>query len=159
MVCYETTADPPALATSPANAWQGTAIAAYRQTERERVAALGTDLAARIAALTRRRIDLEALVIDRDARRATALVDGALFQVRDHTLALLRPCVQCGVGQFPSPPIASAGDFGYALAAWELRCAGCQLTGPRRSGTASRPRASWGRRSSLRPSYSLVTPW
>lgn len=121
MLSYETTAGPAAPVAPAASTWRSAAIAAYRRAERE----CGADLATRIAALTGRRVDTDALVIDRDARRATVLVEGTLFQMQDHALVLLRPCVHCGVGPFPSPAIASVSDLGYALAGWEPRCADC----------------------------------
>jgi hypothetical protein len=107
--------------------WRSGAIAVYRQAEPDKTDALRTELASRIRALIGRSLLSEAIQVDRDARLATALVDGALFRLRRHDLMLVRPCTHCGTSAFESSPIGGLTDLGHALAAWGPCCRDCQL--------------------------------
>jgi hypothetical protein len=114
--------------------WQARAIQVYQQAERVETGALAMDLAARLLTLTGRAVERETIVVDRFARRATAQVDGALFQLHGQQLTLLRPCADCGTGLYPSPAIESLADLGHALSAWQPACPDC-LPGGLRSWT------------------------
>ena len=75
------------------------------------------DLAARVLALTGRRISSEDVYAD--DRYAVVGVDGATFRLYRHgSLVLVRHCDYCGIGHFESPEIKDLADLGYALSAW-----------------------------------------
>jgi hypothetical protein len=75
------------------------------------------DLAARVLALTGRRISSEDVYAD--DRYAVVGVDGATFRLYRHgSLVLVRHCDYCGIGHFESPEIKDLADFGHALSAW-----------------------------------------
>ena len=75
------------------------------------------DLAARVLALTGRRISPEDVYAD--DRYAVVGVDGATFRLYRHgSLVLVRHCDYCGIGHFESPEIKDLADLGYALSAW-----------------------------------------
>jgi kynureninase len=107
--------------------WRQAAIAAYRQSEQADLAALREELADRIADLTGRPIAPAAIYADRDAQLAILNVEGTVFRLRNHELAIIRRCVHCGVGHFESPAITTLSELGYALDAWEPRCEHCAL--------------------------------
>jgi hypothetical protein len=108
-----------------AYSWQEVAIAAYQQSQEHAGFALPAELATRLRALTGRVVAPETIYVDRDAGLATTVVDGVVFRLRREQLSLLRPCVQCGIGHFESPALASRADLGYALNAWQPLCAHC----------------------------------
>jgi hypothetical protein len=114
--------------------WRQQAIEAYAQAERVETGALAMELASRLLALTGRVIAREAIVVDRFARAATAVVDGTIFQLQGQRLVLLRPCAECATGLYPSTAIESLADLGHALSAWQPGCPDC-LAGDLRSWT------------------------
>ena len=110
--------------------WRARSVATYERTQRQALDVLPAALAARVRALTGRAIAPESIFVDRDADLATAVGDGAVFRMRNHQVALLRPCAECGIGHFESPALATQSDLGYALSAWEPRCPHCQPEDP-----------------------------
>jgi hypothetical protein len=102
--------------------WRAAAIEAYRQAKHRDDAALHADLASRILSLTGHRIAPERIWSDGAARRASAAVEGVVFQLQAGVLMIVRPCVECGLGAFSSPPITSRADLGHALAEWAPAC-------------------------------------
>jgi hypothetical protein len=105
--------------------WQQQAISAYRHAAPHDHAALQHDLAARIASLTARQIPPATIYADPSTQRAIVALDGVVFRLERHDLAILRPCVTCGTVQIASPPIATQAELGHALAAWQPCCAHC----------------------------------
>jgi hypothetical protein len=110
--------------------WHSRAVQAYRQAEREEVAALQAEMVSRIAALIRRDIEAGAVYVERAEQTATIAVDGVVFRLRRGELVLLRPCAECGVGRYESPAIRTLADLGYALSAWQPACQSCQPEDP-----------------------------
>ncbi len=110
--------------------WRAAAIATYHRSEHQDTVALQDELASQILALTHCVVRPAAIAIDRDARLAIAVVDRTMFQLYDHRLAIIRPCIGCGHGQYASPPIAGSADLGHALAGWEPCCSHCELDDP-----------------------------
>ncbi|HEX9056877.1 MAG TPA: hypothetical protein VF818_05030 [Ktedonobacterales bacterium] len=111
-------------------AWRAAALAAYELESGVGGAHLRVELAARVHALTGCAIPDGAITADRDARRATAAVDGVVFQLQRHDLILLRPCAHCGTGLFESPPLSSRADLGHALSGWQPYHLGCEPADP-----------------------------
>src|SRR5262249_22475690 len=97
-------------------------VAAYRQAHSQVLARLPAELVSRVHALTGRTIAPESIFVDREAQMASAVVDGAVFRLRDRQLVLVRPFTECGNQQFERPPLASQADLGYALSAWQPQC-------------------------------------
>jgi hypothetical protein len=87
-------------------------------------------LASRVLSLTGRTIAPESILVDPEAQMATAVVDGAVFRLRDRQLVLVRPYVECGNQHFESPPLATQADLGYALSAWQPLCPDAQPDDP-----------------------------
>lgn len=110
--------------------WQQRAVIAYEQAEQDESVALQRELADRIAALTEHRLAPESIYVNRAAQLAVANVEGTVFRLLRHDLMIVRPCVECGTGQYESPRITSIKDLGYALSAWEPRCADCRPIDP-----------------------------
>ena len=109
--------------------WQASVIASYLEAqEQERPLAIA--LATRIYTLAGRAIAPESAFVDREAGLAAAVVDGVTFRMRRGQVTILRACQECGVGRVESAPLATRADVGYALSAWEPRCAGCEEEDP-----------------------------
>lgn len=113
-----------------ANSWQRRAVVAYEQAEHRDAAALQWELADRIAALTEQEIAPESIYVNRAAQLAVVNVEGVVFRLQGHTLAVVRPCVECGTGHFESRALSTVQDLGYALGAWEPRCEHCAPADP-----------------------------
>jgi hypothetical protein len=97
--------------------WQARAVEQYDRSLPARRRDLRWDLAARVLALTGRRISPEDVYADDSM--AVAGVDGATFRLHLHDgLVLVRHCDYCGIGHFESPEIKDLADLGYALSAW-----------------------------------------
>jgi hypothetical protein len=125
------TAPRPALRViSRPQTWHGRAVEAYRQAEREEVAALQAEMVSRIAALIRRDIEAASVYVDRAERTATVAVDGVVFRLRSGDLVLQRSCLECGIGRYDSPAIRTLADLGYALGTWQPPCVNCQAEDP-----------------------------
>lgn len=107
--------------------WRIAAIAAYREIERDQIAAMRHNLAARVQALTGFLIAPDSIHVDRDTHTATATLDHVRFRLHHGNLILLRPCTLCGLGEFESMPIEELADLGHALAVWEPSCAHCPV--------------------------------
>jgi hypothetical protein len=101
-----------------ASTWRVRALPADRRAGGEEAAALGVELAARIQTLTGQVIALDVIYVNVPDRRATATVDGVMFELRGRDLVVMRSCAHCGVGQFASPAIERLADLGYALSEW-----------------------------------------
>jgi hypothetical protein len=106
--------------------WQVAALTAYALEAGAESVHLHSELAVRVQALTGWTIPDRAITADGAVRRATAVVDGVVFQLRGHDLSLLRPCAHCGTGHFASPALASRADLGYVLSGWQPYHAGCE---------------------------------
>src|SRR5260370_41846675 len=124
-----TTAAPDPWAAAPP-AWQGAAVAAYAVEAGAGGAHLRAELAMRVHELTGCAIPDGAITVNDDAQRATAALDGVVFQLRGHDLILLRACAYCGTGCFESPSLCSRADLGHALAGWRPYHAGCEPADP-----------------------------
>jgi hypothetical protein len=125
------TAPRPALRViSRPQTWHSRAVEAYRQAQREEVAALQAEMVSRIAALIRRDIEPESVYVDRSERTATVAVDGIVFRLRRGELVIQRPCAECGIGRYESPAIRTLADLGYALSTWQPTCVSCQAEDP-----------------------------
>lgn len=112
------TATAEARARAP-SAWQAAAVAAFALEAGVGSSNLRAELAARLLGLTGCAVSDGAITGDRDARRATATLDGVVFQLWQHDLLLLRPCAYCGTGLFASLPLSSRADLGHALSGWQ----------------------------------------
>lgn len=110
--------------------WRAAALAAYALEAGEDDDSLRAELAARVRRLTGCAIPDGAITADGSARRATAVLDGEVFQLQGHELIVLRPCAHCGTGLFASPSLASRADLGYALSDWQPYHAGCEPVDP-----------------------------
>jgi hypothetical protein len=84
------------------------------------------ELIARVRSLTGQPVTPEAVYVDLDARLAQVMLDGVMFRWRRDELVLLRPCAECGVGQFESLPLRGPADLGYALSVWRPTHDGCE---------------------------------
>jgi hypothetical protein len=111
-------------------AWQAGALAAYALEAGASGAQLRAELAARVRALTGYALPEDTITVDRAAQRATAALDGVVFQLRGHNLMVLRPCAHCGTGRFASPRVSSRADLGHALSGWQPYHAGCAPEDP-----------------------------
>jgi hypothetical protein len=111
-------------------AWQATAVEAYADEAQAGGVGLRAKLAAQVKTLTGCEIRANAIVTDPVARQATTTMDGVIFQLQGNNLILLRPCAYCGVGRFPSPPVANPADLGYALSGWQPYHADCEPADP-----------------------------
>jgi hypothetical protein len=111
-------------------AWQIGALAAYGLEARADGAQLRAELAARLHGLTGCALQDGAITADRGAQRATATLDGVVFQLRGHELVVLRPCAHCGTGRFASPRVGSRADLGHALSGWQPYHEGCAPEDP-----------------------------
>ena len=110
--------------------WQTDAIQAYRFAVVGEESTLRAELAHRVAALTGCRIPPQEVVADREARVAFLALDGVRFQLRQHDVVLLRPCANCGTGEFASDPLITKGDLGHALGVWRPLHHGCEVGDP-----------------------------
>jgi len=110
--------------------WKARSVAAYRQAQSQLIATLPTELALRVHSLTGRTIAPESISVDREAQMATAVVDGAVFRLRDGQLVLVRPSAECGNHHLESPPLATQADLGYVLSAWQPLCPDSQPEDP-----------------------------
>ena len=99
--------------------WREEAIAAARREATTAALTMRAELASRGRALTGIPVAPDSVYADGDAGIATITVDGTTFRLAQGTLVLLRPCAECGTGQFASPPIASDADLGRALDGWQ----------------------------------------
>ena len=124
-----TTAAPDTWAAAPP-AWQAAAVAAYAVEAGAGGVHLRAKLAMRVHELTGCAIPDGAITVNDDAQRATATLDGVVFQLRGHDLILLRPCAYCGTRRFESPSLCSRADLGHALAGWRPYHAGCEPADP-----------------------------
>jgi hypothetical protein len=111
-------------------AWQAATLATSAHEIGVDGAHLRTELATQVSMLTGCAIPESTITADPAARRATAAMDGVVFQLQGHRLILLRHCAHCGTGLFASPPIESRSDLGYALAAWRPYHPDCVPTDP-----------------------------
>jgi hypothetical protein len=107
--------------------WREGAIAAHRQTERERALALRADLAARVRVLTGAAVAGDSVYLNRETGEATVAVEGAVFRLAHGELVLVRPCAHCGTGQFKSAAIVERTDLGAALVDWLPLHDECQM--------------------------------
>lgn len=105
--------------------WRVAAVAAYRETERDEISAMRTNLASRVRAFTGFAVAPASIHVDADTRVATVALDNVLFRLRRGSLMLVRPCASCGQGEFESAPLQELADLGQALEAWEPRCTHC----------------------------------
>ena len=120
-------------ATAPvllAGDWKARSVAAYRQAQSDVMARLPAELASRVHSLTGHTIAPESIFVDPEAQMATAVVDGAVFRLRNRQLVLVRTYTECGNQQFESPPLATPADLGYALSAWQPLCPDVQPEDP-----------------------------
>jgi hypothetical protein len=124
-----TTAAPDTWAAAPP-AWQAAVAAAYAVEAGAGGTHLRAELARRMHELTGCAIPDGVITVNSEARRATAALDGVVFQLRRHDLILLRPCAYCGTGRFESPSLYSRADLGHALAGWHPYHAGCEPADP-----------------------------
>lgn len=106
--------------------WQIDAIAAYQYAQASAAKRLRTEFAQRLDGLTGRPVPPEAIYVSRDDTWATLVLDGVLFRMRHREVVVVRPCVECGIGQFESPAIRNVEDLGYALISWTPLHANCE---------------------------------
>jgi hypothetical protein len=118
------------LPTRRPQTWHARAVDTYRQSTNDELSVLREELAAWIAALTQRTVLLEMIYVDVADRTATVALDGVVFQLRRHTLVLLRSCPECGLGAYESPAIQTLADLGYALSDWQPHCRNCTAEDP-----------------------------
>ena len=111
---------------SQQQSWQATLIADYTRTVVGQTQRIRQRLAQEVLALTGHVIGEQTIAVDIGARRASVVVDGAMFLLRGESLRIVRTCVWCGTGQFESDPITSRSDLGYALAGWQPCHAECE---------------------------------
>src|SRR5262245_14006459 len=81
------------VATAPillAGDWKARSVAAYRQAQSDVMARLPAELASRVHSLTGHTLAPESIFVDPEAQMATAVVDGAVFRLRDGQLVLVR---------------------------------------------------------------------
>ncbi len=105
--------------------WETQAITAYTQAAHQATDQLCQELTAQLLQLTGHTIDPHSIYRAPDSNLATVRLGTALFRLHNHTLHLVRPCLDCGVGALESPAIRCCSDLGYALAYWEPRCERC----------------------------------
>ena len=110
--------------------WQTDAIQAYRFAVMQEESTLRAEMADRVAALTGCRIPPQQVAVDCDARIAFLALDGVRFRLRQHEVVLLRPCANCGTGEFASDPLTTKGDLGHALGVWRPLHHGCEVENP-----------------------------
>jgi hypothetical protein len=110
--------------------WKARSVAAYRQAQSQEIATLPGELALRVHSLTGRTIAAESIFVDSEAQMASAVVDGAVFRLRDGQLVLVRPYAECGNHHLESAPLATQADLGYVLSAWQPLCPGSQPDDP-----------------------------
>jgi hypothetical protein len=108
------------------SAWQSEIIRRYQGERQREAGAMQAELVARVRSMTGRLAAAEAVYVDLDARLAQVTLDGVMFRWRRDELVLVRPCAECGVGQFESPPLRSPADVGYALSVWRPTHDGCE---------------------------------
>ena len=130
MTSVRTTPRPRMLPTRRPQTWHARAVDAYRQSKTDELSVLREELAAWVAALTQRTVVLDSIYVDEADHSATVALEGVVFQLRRHTLVLLRPCPECGLGAHESPPIQTLADLGYALSAWQPHCRNCAAEDP-----------------------------
>lgn len=106
--------------------WQIEALEAYEKSLQPLEVHLRSNMAARVLALTGRRIAPGAIYADAMNQVAVATVDCIVFKLLKENLVILRPCVRCGCCQFASMPVTNRAELGYVLSEWEPRCASCQ---------------------------------
>jgi hypothetical protein len=111
----------------PKAPWMARAVADYGQFGADELA---SRLAEAVHALTGKQPARELIWVSPTQRAAAVSVDGVRFHWEQGRLVLLRPCVQCGLGQLASPPLHSRVDLGYALAAWQPRHPDCEQEDP-----------------------------
>jgi hypothetical protein len=70
------------------------------------------------------------VAVDRDAGIAILALDGVRFRLQRHEVVLLRPCANCGTGEFASDPLITKGDLGHALGVWRPLHHGCEAEDP-----------------------------
>jgi hypothetical protein len=126
----QTPARPALRVISRPQTWYSRAVEAYRQAEREEVAALQAEMVSRLAALIGRIIEAQTIYVDRTARTATVAVDGIVFRLRSGELVVQQSCVECGIARYESPAIRTLADLGYALSVWQPTCVSCQAEDP-----------------------------
>lgn len=110
--------------------WQSEAIAAYRHDQAHAADRLRTEFARRLYHLIGRPIAPDTIYLSHDSARATLMLDGVLFRMRQRELVVVRPCAECGIGQFESPAISTMEDLGYALSDWTPLHANCESVDP-----------------------------
>ena len=118
------------ISASELPAWQADAIAAYMIEARAGDTHLRAELCARVHDLTGCSISDSAITVNCEACRATATLDGVVFQLQGHDLILLQPCAYCGTGRFKSPPVCGRADLGYSLVGWHPYHPGCEPADP-----------------------------
>ena len=109
---------------------QERAIATYQRTERDRLLNVRMEITFRVRALTGESVAPDAVFVDRESGTATVVVDGVVFRLAQGGLSILRPCANCGTGQFASSAITTVADLHYALAGWKPLHADCQDEDP-----------------------------
>lgn len=109
--------------------WKARVIASYRERQGGALSLVEALMRA-VGAFTGETASAERIWVNEAERSAGAVVDGVHFRYEHGRLVVLRPCAHCGLGLLASPPVGSAADLGYALAAWQPLHHDCQPEDP-----------------------------
>ena len=120
----------PVVFADPAGDWRDQAIMAYQHHRPRAMMAMKADLAGRLHMLIGRPIPEDSISVDSDQQIALVVVDNVLFRWRRQAVVVVRPCAECGLGQFESPALMEPADVGYALSAWQPLHPYCQAEDP-----------------------------
>jgi hypothetical protein len=120
----------PVISTERVGDWRAQVIMAYQHDQPRAIAAMWADLASRLHMLIGRRIPKDSIYVDSEQQIAVVVVDSVLFRLRDQAVVVVRPCAECGLGQFESPSLMQPADVGYALNSWQPLHPHCQPEDP-----------------------------
>ncbi len=120
----------PVVLADPTSDWRAQVVMTYQHKRPNATAATPTELASRLYALIGRRIPQDRIYVDPEQQLAVVVVDNVLFRLRRQAVVVVRPCAECGLGQFESPPLTQPADVGYALSTWQPLHPHCQPQDP-----------------------------
>ena len=118
------------IPTQPRADWRDQAVVTFQQHQPRAMMAMKTDLVGRLDMLIGRRIPEDSIYVDSNQQIAVVLIDKVLFRWCRQAVVVVRPCVECGLGQFESPALLQSADVGYALSAWQPLHPHCQPEDP-----------------------------